>query len=191
MREIMATLTTKTTKQRTLCGICAVATPVCIGLLLGSAGSLNYKGQAGSSLDRCTFSTNDSAYEYPEQPSALDRPAHSDLFEDVCIHGGTERPKEFKPTLPQHSRNYVCACCGEPLFSGESKFDSGTGWPSFSAPIGPGAIGYARDGMFTSTEVHCGSCGSHLGHVFVDGPEPSGLRCTSLLRNTALYEYRG
>ena len=143
-----------TTKQRAQCGFCAVATPVCVGLLLGSAGSLRYKGTAGSSLDRCTFSPTDTAYEYPDQPSARDTPAYSDLFRDVCIRGGTERAEEFQPAVPQRNRTYVCACCGAPLFAGESKFDSGTGWPSFSAPIGPGAIGYARDGFFTSTEVH-------------------------------------
>ena len=166
----------RTSYQRAWCGFCAVATPVCVGLLLGSAGSLKYKGTAGSSLDRCTFRPTDAAYEYPGQPGAQDTPAYSALFEDVCIHGGTERAKEYQPAVPQPNRTYTCACCGEELFAGEDKFDSRTGWPSFSAPIGPGAIGYARDGVFTSTEVHCASCGAHLGHVFTDGPAPSGLR---------------
>ena len=114
-------LVRKTTKQRAWCGFCAVATPLCVGLLLGSAGSLSYKGTAGSALDRCTFSPTDTAYVYPGQPSALDMPAHSALFEDVCIHGGTESPKEFQPAVPQRDRAYLCACCGEPLFAGESK----------------------------------------------------------------------
>lgn len=160
----------KTTKQRAWCGFCAVATPLSVGLLLGSAGSLSYKGTAGSSLDRCTFSPTDTAYVYPGQPSALDTPAHSALFEDVCIHGGTESPKEFQPAVPQRDRTYVCACCGEPLFAGESKFDSKTGWPSFSAPIGPGAIGYARDGAFTSTEVH--ATATAAAHTWAIGLQP-------------------
>jgi len=90
---------------------------------------------------------------------------------------GTERAGT-SPLTKEHDRGtYRCAGCGQPLFGSETKFDSGTGWPSFSAPLG-GAVGTSQDrGWFmTRTEVHCSRCGGHLGHVFEDGPAPTGLR---------------
>ena len=73
---------------------------------------------------------------------------------------------------------YHCAGCGSPLFSSETKFDSGTGWPSFWEPISEDAIGTKTDFklVFPRTEVHCATCGGHQGHVFRDGPKPTGLR---------------
>ena len=73
---------------------------------------------------------------------------------------------------------YACVCCGLPLFSSEAKFESGTGWPSFLAPIDPDALATDTDRslFMTRTEAMCGTCGGHLGHVFDDGPRPSGLR---------------
>jgi peptide-methionine (R)-S-oxide reductase len=82
------------------------------------------------------------------------------------------------PLNAEHRRGvYVCAACDLPVFSSEAKFDSGTGWPSFGAPL-DGAIGTAVDrSLFTTrTEVHCRRCGGHLGHVFEDGPPPTQLR---------------
>ncbi len=89
----------------------------------------------------------------------------------------TERP--FSSALNGEKRpgRYACAGCGLPLFSAATKFDSGTGWPSFWQPLS-GAVGTAVDRtlFMVRTEVHCARCGGHLGHVFDDGPAPTGLR---------------
>lgn len=73
---------------------------------------------------------------------------------------------------------YICVCCGSELFDSETKFDSGSGWPSFYKPTDEGAIEEERDNSFgmVRTEVKCGKCGVHLGHIFDDGPRPTGLR---------------
>ena len=79
-------------------------------------------------------------------------------------------------SFSQPGGTYRCACCGTPLFSAAEKFNSGTGWPSYTAPLDD-ALGYRKDLLqMGSTEVHCSTCGAHLGHVFDDGPQPTGLR---------------
>jgi peptide-methionine (R)-S-oxide reductase len=90
---------------------------------------------------------------------------------------GTERP--FSSPLNDEHRpgTFVCAGCGQPVFSSETKFDSGTGWPSFWKPLDNAVeTSVDRSWFMIRTEVHCARCGGHLGHVFNDGPKPTGLR---------------
>jgi peptide-methionine (R)-S-oxide reductase len=90
---------------------------------------------------------------------------------------GTERAGTSPLNAEKRDGTYHCAGCGSPLFEAAAKYESGTGWPSFFRPI-PGAIGTRTDRSFfmTRTEVHCATCGGHLGHVFPDGPPPTGER---------------
>ena len=95
----------------------------------------------------------------------------------VTREHGTERPFTGEYDGCKDVGTYTCICCGNPLFASDHKFDSGTGWPSFYQPI-EGNVGKTEDRTFgmVRTEVHCRRCGGHLGHVFDDGPKPTGLR---------------
>jgi peptide-methionine (R)-S-oxide reductase len=90
---------------------------------------------------------------------------------------GTERPGSCALLKEHRAGTFTCAACGQRLFVADRKFESGTGWPSFFAPL-EGAIGTTEDRTFgmKRVEVHCNNCGGHLGHVFEDGPPPTGLR---------------
>jgi len=96
----------------------------------------------------------------------------------VARKKGTERAFSGKYWDNQDPGLYHCVCCGTPLFAAESKFDSGTGWPSFSAPVAPDNVRSVEDSSWfvRRTEVVCAACDAHLGHVFEDGPEPTGMR---------------
>ena len=96
---------------------------------------------------------------------------------DVCVNKGTEPPFSGRYLYCKDDGTYACLCCGENLFNSDTKFDSGSGWPSFWDAI-PGKIEYVKDTSYgiVRMEVNCGRCGSHLGHVFDDGPAPTRLR---------------
>ena len=91
---------------------------------------------------------------------------------------GTEPPFSGDLCDTRDAGIYLCVCCGEALFDSLTKFDSGSGWPSFYAPMDHAPVEEIEDNSFfmQRTEVHCGTCDAHLGHVFPDGPQPTGLR---------------
>lgn len=97
---------------------------------------------------------------------------------DVARHEATERAFTGRYADNKAKGVYACICCGKPLFDSSAKYESGTGWPSYFKPISDDAVQTKADGMLwmKRTEVHCADCGAHLGHVFPDGPEPSGQR---------------
>ena len=97
---------------------------------------------------------------------------------EVLRRGGTEPPFSGRYAFTKDDGIYRCAACGAELFDATTKYESGTGWPSFWAPVHEKNVGTRRDAAYgmVRTEVHCARCGAHLGHVFPDGPEPTGLR---------------
>jgi peptide-methionine (R)-S-oxide reductase len=96
----------------------------------------------------------------------------------IARQAGTEPAFSGKYNKTKDPGTYTCVCCGQPLFSSETKFDSGTGWPSFWKPVHEGAVEEESDRSYgmVRTEARCANCNAHLGHVFEDGPAPTGLR---------------
>ena len=96
---------------------------------------------------------------------------------DILRGHGTERPGSCALNYEKRAGTFSCVGCGQELFASKKKFESGTGWPSFKDPV-PGAVETTSDRSYgmVRTECHCSRCGSHLGHVFPDGPPPTGLR---------------
>ncbi|TIL75569.1 MAG: peptide-methionine (R)-S-oxide reductase MsrB [Mesorhizobium sp.] len=139
-----------------------------VALLAGTAAALRIGRPQGAHATE-TFEVTKTEAEW--------RAVLSDAAFNVLRKEGTEYPGT-SPLLNEHRKGiFACAGCDLPLYSSETKFDSGTGWPSFWQEI-PNAVGMTVDrslGM-TRTEVHCRRCGGHLGHVFDDGPPPTGLR---------------
>ena len=102
----------------------------------------------------------------------------SDEQYHILREKGTERPWTGALLENKEKGIYECAACGNALYSSETKYDSGSGWPSFYDPVSANAVDFEKDKSFgmVRTEVKCAKCGSHLGHIFPDGPQPSGQR---------------
>jgi len=144
-------------------------------LLLGGSALAALAGFVGlRPMDRAQAAEGEFPFQLTdaEWKAKLDAAAY-----DVLRHEGTERPFTSPLNDEHRAGTFVCAGCAQPLFAAETKFDSGTGWPSFYTFI-DGALGTSVDNslFMTRTEVHCSNCGGHQGHVFDDGPKPTGLR---------------
>ncbi len=113
-----------------------------------------------------------------KKPDAEWRALLSDEEYYVCREKGTEPAFSGTYTDTKTKGKYLCACCGEALFASATKFDSGSGWPSFFEPVAADRVSSDTDNShgMQRTEVTCSNCGSHLGHVFADGPAPTGQR---------------
>jgi len=140
-----------------------------LGTLLGTAAAFK-SGHATEAATKESFPVTKTPEEWkkiltPEQYHVLRK-------------HGTERAGTSPLDKTYDPGVYKCAGCGQPLYSSQHKFNSGTGWPSFYQPIDDKAVGTSTDKSFfmVRTEVHCSNCGGHLGHVFDDGPKPTGLR---------------
>ena len=134
-----------------------------------AAAGLTLRGRSAAADDAATFEVTESDAEWRAQLTA-------EQYRVLRKHG-TERPGTSPLNGEKRVGIYHCAGCDLALFSSATKYDSGTGWPSFYAPL-DNAIGTSEDRSFfmTRTEVHCRRCGGHQGHVFDDGPKPTGLR---------------
>jgi peptide-methionine (R)-S-oxide reductase len=141
-------------------------------LLLGSAGAaltgwFLLQGRAARATEQFAVTHTDEEWRRILSPEAY----------EVMRHEGTEAPESSPLDHEYGPGRYDCAGCALPLFLSTTKFDSGTGWPSFYAPIAHAVATKSDSSLFMErTEVHCSRCGGHLGHVFEDGPKPTGLR---------------
>ena len=142
---------------------------------LSGCSSQQTDAQAESIADSLASAKSDS-YPISKTPEEWKAVLSPEAYAVLREHD-TERPFSSPLNKLYESGTYVCAGCEQPLYSSETKFDSGTGWPSFYAAL-PNAVGTSADNSFfmTRTEVHCDQCGGHLGHIFNDGPQPTGKR---------------
>lgn len=144
-------------------------------MLAGGAIALAGKGYAMSWFSADTKDTSDFPYQLTdaEWKQKLDDQAYHVLREE-----GTERAGSSPLNDEKRAGIFHCKGCDHPLYSSEAKYESGTGWPSFYKPLNDKSIGTSQDKklLYTRTEVHCANCGGHQGHVFEDGPQPTGLR---------------
>ena len=124
-------------------------------------------GNTGKPMEKRAVEHSDKTWKEMLSPAAY----------QVLRKHGTERAGTSELNDEKRKGAFLCAGCGKPLFSSDTKYESGSGWPSFYAPM-EGGVSTSEDSSFfmTRTEVHCADCGGHLGHVFPDGPAPTGLR---------------
>lgn len=153
---------------------------VLIVLLIGAASSLAYAlyAHSGNSGDRRVVRIGVPPSGRLEKTDAEWSEVLPDQAYQVTRRAGTERAFTGATWDTKAAGEYRCVCCGQPLFDSSTKYDSGTGWPSFWQPADDNAVSLFEDGgLFGSrTEVTCSRCDAHLGHVFEDGPKPTGLR---------------
>jgi peptide-methionine (R)-S-oxide reductase len=137
----------------------------------GLAGLLSFKWLSGSPAAAAT-----EKFEVEKTDAEWRKQLTPEQY-DVLRQEGTERPYSSPLNKEKRKGIFACAGCDNPLFASDTKFDSGTGWPSFWKPL-DNAVGERKDSTFgmVRTEIHCRRCGGHLGHVFEDGPKPTGLR---------------
>jgi len=152
---------------------------VCLGAFFSqcSMGTMEIAGDSSQKTELPTLVENWDGVEL-EQPDSVWKNQLSEDEYYILRQAGTERAFTGDLYANKESGKYSCAGCGLLLFDSSTKFKSGTGWPSFYAPAGEGHVGENNDYSFgmVRTEVVCNRCDGHLGHVFVDGPEPTGLR---------------
>ena len=141
------------------------------GVALGALAATSKFGEAE------TMTTTEQTIDYSNLSDADWRKRLNSAQYDVLRKHGTERAGTSPLNKEKRKGTFACAGCDLPLFSSDTKFESGTGWPSFYQPL-PNAVETTTDRSFfmTRTEVHCNRCAGHLGHVFDDGPKPTGLR---------------
>jgi len=143
-------------------------------LLALSLVACNGTGQTSTQKPKSTMSTNDKIVKTDEEWKKLLSPEQYNVLREK----GTEMPYSGKYYKETAKGTYVCAACGEELFKSDTKFDAGCGWPSFSDVIDSSKVNYIKDNThgMVRTEITCAKCGGHLGHVFDDGPTPTGQR---------------
>jgi peptide-methionine (R)-S-oxide reductase len=145
------------------------------GVALGALAVMSKFGKAGTMAE--TMTTTEQTIDFSKLSDAEWRKRLDAAQYDVLRKHGTERAGTSPLNHEKRKGTFACAGCDLPLFSSDTKFESGTGWPSFYQPL-PNAIETTTDRSFfmSRTEVHCKRCAGHLGHVFDDGPKPTGLR---------------
>ncbi len=137
---------------------------------------LKYSWGFFTTINLLIMTTSENKYEIQKTEQEWKETLTPEQFKVLRKHG-TERPGTSPLDKVYDQGTYICAGCGQPLFNADAKFDSGTGWPSFYQPLEDAIDTKSDRSLFvTRTEVHCNRCGGHLGHVFDDGPEPTGLR---------------